>query len=46
MKKYLKIFPAFALAVAAGVFGHTVITAQAGNPRLSFQKQYTLRTEM
>ena len=30
MKKYLKIFPAFALAVAAGVFGHTVITAQAG----------------
>ena len=30
MKKYLKIFPAFALAVAAGVFGRTVITAQAG----------------
>ncbi len=30
MKKYLKVFPAFALAVAAGVFGRTVITAQAG----------------
>ena len=30
MKKILKIFPAFVLAVAAGVFGHTMITAQAG----------------
>lgn len=33
MKKFMKVFPAFAVAVVAGVVGHTMITAQAGESK-------------
>lgn len=33
MKKFMKIFPAFAVVVAAGVVGHTMVTAQAGESK-------------
>lgn len=33
MKKFMKIFPAFAVVIVAGVVGHTMITAQAGESK-------------